>query len=156
MCNKTVDNYRNAWECVPERYKTQKACDAAANIYPFTIKLIPEYFVTQKCKIKQLIDVFLYIILFLINIKYKKICYKVLSEDPFLVLYCPDKYEIQGMCDEAVDDSITILKPVSDWFVTYNMIKKLYTTFYADENILYFNEDLVILYFLVMKWVFLI
>ena len=60
------------------------------------------------------------------------------------------------MCDEAVDDSITILKPVSDWFVTYNMIKKLYTTFYADENILYFNEDLVILYFLVMKWVFLI
>ena len=48
MCNKTVDNYRNAWECVPERYKTQKACDAAANIYPFTIKLIPEYFVTQK------------------------------------------------------------------------------------------------------------
>ena len=33
------------------------------------------------------------------------------------------------------------MKFFPDWFVTSEMIKKLYTALYADENILYFNED---------------
>ena len=45
------------------------------------------------------------------------------------------------MCDEAVDDCLTPLKFVPDWFVTSKMIKILFTAFYADENILCFNED---------------
>ena len=55
------------------------------------------------------------------------------------------------MCDKAVDDYLAALKFVSDWFVTSKMIKILFTTLYADENILYFNEDLF-----VIEWVFLI
>ena len=31
-------------------------------------------------------------------------CGRVVSEDPFLILHCPDKYKTQRMCDEAVDD----------------------------------------------------
>ena len=45
------------------------------------------------------------------------------------------------MCDEAVDDCLAALKFVPDWFVTGKIIKILFTAFYADENILYFNED---------------
>ena len=45
------------------------------------------------------------------------------------------------MYNEAVDDSIAALKLIPNWFVTSKMIKKLYTALYADENILYFNED---------------
>ena len=30
---------------------------------------------------------------------------------------------------------------IPDWFFTNEIIKKLYTALYADENILYFNED---------------
>ena len=45
------------------------------------------------------------------------------------------------MCDEAVNDSLTALKLIPDWLVTIKMIKKLFTALYADENILYFNED---------------
>ena len=30
---------------------------------------------------------------------------------------------------------------VPDWFVTSKMIKKLFTALYADENIIYFDED---------------
>ena len=45
------------------------------------------------------------------------------------------------MCDEAVDDSLAALKIILDWFVTSKMIKKLFTALYADDNILYFNED---------------
>ena len=42
------------------------------------------------------------------------------------------------MCDEAVDDSLAALKLIPDWFVTSKMI---YNALYADENILYFDED---------------
>ena len=38
------------------------------------------------------------------------------------------------MWDEAVDDCLAPLKLV------HEMIKKLFTALYADENILYFNE----------------
>ena len=39
------------------------------------------------------------------------------------------------------DDSLGAIKLIPDWFVTNKMIKKLYTSLYADGNILYFNED---------------
>ena len=41
-------------------------CDKAGDTYPSTIKFVPE------CVIKQLIEAFLYLILFLIGIKPKK------------------------------------------------------------------------------------
>ena len=31
---------------------------------------------------------------------------RCISEDHFLIVYCPDKYETQGMCYEVVDDSL--------------------------------------------------
>ena len=63
---------------------------------------------------------------------------RVVSEYPFLIVYCPDKYKTQKMCDEAIDNSLAALKLIPDWFVTSKMIKKPYTTLYA---VLYFNED---------------
>ena len=33
------------------------------------------------------------------------------------------------------------MKLIPDWFVASKMIKKLYTTLYADESVFYFNED---------------
>ena len=56
------------------------------------------------------------------------------------------------MCDEAVDDSLAALKFIPDWFVTSKMIKKLITDVYTDDNILYFNESILVrLYFLVIN-----
>ena len=34
---------------------------------------------------------------------------RVVSEDPFLIVYCPDKYITQKLCDQAVDDSLATL-----------------------------------------------
>ena len=73
--------------------------------------------------------------------KSQEICDRVVSEDPFFVVYCPDKYKTQRMYDEAVDDSLAALKLVSNFFVTSKMIKKLFSALCTDENILYFNED---------------
>ena len=45
------------------------------------------------------------------------------------------------MCEKAVDDCLAALKFVPDWFVTSKMIKILFNALYADESILYFNDD---------------
>ena len=54
-------------------------------------------------------------------------CDIAVSDDPFLIIYCPDKYNTQEMCDEGVDDYIATLKLVLDWFVTSKMINKRFT-----------------------------
>ena len=68
-------------------------------------------------------------------------CHKIISENPFMFKYCPDKYITQKMCNKAVNDFLPTLNFVPDWFVTSKMIKKLFTALYADENTLYFDED---------------
>ena len=37
-------------------------------------------------------------------------CERVVSEDPFMLIYYPDRYKTQKMCDEAVDDCLAALK----------------------------------------------
>ena len=72
------------------------------------------------------------------------------------IVYCPDKYKTQTLCDEAVDDSLAALKLLPDWFVTSKMIKKLYTALYADDGLHFFDEDSGDVIFFVMKWLFLV
>ena len=61
---------------------------------------------------------------------------RVVSEDSFFIVYCPDQYKTQKMFDEAVDSFLETLKLIPDWFVTSNTIKKLFTSLYVDENLL--------------------
>ena len=37
-------------------------------------------------------------------------CDRVTSEDPFMLLYCSDRYKTQKMCDKAVHDCLAALK----------------------------------------------
>ena len=55
-------------------------------------------------------------------------CNKAVSENPFMLKYCHDKYKTQEICDKVADDFLPALKFVPDWFVTSKMIKK---TFYC-------------------------
>ena len=96
---------------------TQEMCDKAVNRCVFIFYSVPNRYKTQE------------------------MCDRVDSEDPFLREYCPDKYKTQTMCDEAVDDSLAALNFVPDWFVTSEMIKRICTALYPNENILYVNED---------------
>ena len=67
--------------------------------------------------------------------------YLVVSLYPSLIAYYPAKYIIQKKCDEAVDESLVALKLIPDQFVTSKVIKNFLTTLFADENMLYFNEN---------------
>ena len=68
-------------------------------------------------------------------------CDKIISKNHFMLKHCPDKHKTQKMCDEAVDDFLPTLNVVPDLFVTSKMVTKFFTALYADENILYFDED---------------
>ena len=41
-------------------------------------------------------------------------CDSVISEDPFMLVYFPDRYKAQKMCDKDVDDYLAALKFISD------------------------------------------
>ena len=73
------------------------------------------------------------------------------SEDPFLIVYCPDKYKTQRMCDKAVDDSLAALKLISYWFVTSKMIKKFLLLCTQMKTYSTLMKILVMSYFLVLK-----
>ena len=84
----------------------------------------------------------IFVLDFILNqYKTQERCGRVVSEESFLIVYCPDKHLTQRMCDEAVDDPLAALRLIHYWFGTSRMIKKLYFALCTDENVLYFNED---------------
>ena len=75
-------------------------------------------------------------------------------EDPFILLYCVNRYKTSKRCDEAVEDCLSALKFVPDWFVTNKMLRKLHEGFFTNYDILSFDEDFGNIEILVIKWVF--
>ena len=73
--------------------------------------------------------------------KTQEICGIVVSLYPFLIVYFPDKYKTQRMYDEVVDDTLAELKLVPDCFFKSEIIKEVYPTLYADDGLLFFDED---------------
>ena len=116
MCYKAISTYPSTIKFDPEFYKTQEMCNKAVNRC-FLFDSIPDRHKTQV------------------------MCGRFVSEDPFVIVYCPDHlYETQKKCDKAVDYSLAAFKLVPDWLVTSKMIKDIFTALYTDENMLYFND----------------
>ena len=57
---------------------------------------------------------------------------EIISGDLFPIRYVSDQYKTQQMCDKAVDDFLTALKFVPDWFVTNVIIKIYFTALHVD------------------------
>ena len=64
-------------------------------------------------------------------------CYKVVSQKPFILKYCLDKYLTQKVFPKAVDSYLLASKFVFDWFVTSEIIEKL-------DNAVVSNGDIVL------------
>ena len=72
MCPEAVENYPHGLELVPKCFMTQKTRYKAVDTYLSTIKFVPECFMTPEMCDKEVNRCFLYLILFLIDIKFKK------------------------------------------------------------------------------------
>ena len=83
-------------------------------------------------------------------------CGRTISDVSFQLIYIPDQYKTQQMCDKAVDDFLPTLNFVPDWFVTSRMIKKLLLLSMQIKVYYTLMKILVMLYLIIMKWVFLI
>ena len=75
-------------------------------------------------------------------------CIRAVETCSFVFDSVPNWYKTQGKYDEAVDDFLPTINFVPDWPVTSKTIKKPFTALYADEKILYFNEDFLNLVFI--------
>ena len=117
MFNKVIHNYAHTLKLVPDWYKTQKMWDKTVDDYPSTIQFVPECYKTQER------------------------CNKALKTCFFLFDSVPSRYKTQKTCDEAVDDCLTALKLISDWFVTSKMYEKLHDFLLANDDIHIFDED---------------
>ena len=68
MCDKTVNNYAHELKFVHDCYKTQM-CDKAINTYHSTIQFVTECYKTHEMCDKAVNRCFLYLFIFLINMK---------------------------------------------------------------------------------------
>ena len=60
------------------------------------------------------------------------------------------------MCDETVDHCLAALKFVPDWFVTSKMLEKFHNVLHNNDDILFYNEDLIKSHLLLIKNIFLL
>ena len=71
MCDKVILENGETSKSVLGCYKNQEMCNKGVDNYPHALNLFLNVIRLKKCLIKKLIDIFLYLILFLINIKLK-------------------------------------------------------------------------------------
>ena len=68
-------------------------------------------------------------------------CELFTMEDPFIQIYCPNRYKTQKMSNEAVDDCLGALKFIPDWSVTSKMLENLHNALLTNDDILFYDED---------------
>ena len=90
------------------------------------------------------------------KIRVKKLCDRIVSDDPFSLRYVPDQYKTQQVFDETVDDFLPTLNFAPNCFVTSKMIKNLFTACMQMKICYTLMKILVMFYLIVMKCVFLI
>ena len=71
---------------------------------------------------------------------------RVVSEDSFMIIYCPYKYKTQNMYVEAVDNCLAALKFIPGWFVTsFMMLYSLMMICFSDKDfnkVTFFGEEI--------------
>ena len=67
-------------------------------------------------------------------------CDNAVSEDPFVLVCCPNKYKTQRLYDEAADDCLVGLKCTPERFVRSKMLEKFDNALRANDDILFYNE----------------
>ena len=71
---------------------------------------------------------------------------RVVSEDSFMIIYCPYKYKTQNMYVEAVDDCLAALRFIPGCFVTsFMMLYSLMIICFFDKDfnkVTFFGEEI--------------
>ena len=82
MSDKAILEHGGTLTSVPDCYKNQGMCNKPVDKYPHALEFVLECFMTQEMCDKAVNRCFLYLLLFLIDMKLK-MCDRVVSEDFF-------------------------------------------------------------------------
>ena len=52
--------------------------------------------------------------------KTQEMCDRFVSEDPFMLMYCSNKFKIQKTWDEAIDDCLSASIKIDSWMICCN------------------------------------
>ena len=115
----------------PEYYATQEMCDKAINTCFFVFTSVPD-----QCKTQEIGN-------------------RVISEDPFMLIYCLNRYKTQKMFDEA----LMIVWQYQNLFLIgllqVKCLKRFYIIF-LQITIYFFFMEILVKSHLLMEWVLLI
>ena len=115
--------------------------DKAVSLYPSTIHFFFFYqFETQE-KCDKAFDAFSFVFDSAPDRRYmtQELQDKVVSEDPFMLKCCHNKYKTQEMCDKKFDSCLLALKVFLYSFVTCRMIENF-------DNAVFHNDHTALLY----------
>ena len=71
-------------------------------------------------------------------------CDRFVSENPFMIIYCFDRYKNQRICDEHVNDRLKAFKFIPDWFVPSKIVETFYFALVANVMIYSFSMKILI------------
>ena len=139
MCNKAVDNYPHELGSVTNCYETQNMLDKAVSIYPSTIQFFYQFESQETCD--KAFDAFPFVFDSALDRRYitQELQDKVVSEDPFMLKCCHNKYKTQEMCDKMFDSCLLALKVFLYSFITCRMIENF-------DNAVFHNDHIALLY----------
>ena len=67
-------------------------------------------------------------------------CDRVVSEDAYFIVNCPNRYKTQRMFDEAGDDCAAASKFIPDWFVTSKILENFDKALQANDDTFFANQ----------------
>ena len=181
MCNKAILENDGILESLPDWYKTQKMCDKDVGNYAHVLEFAPNCYKTKTCVIKPSMLILLQYNLFLIALRLKKwdskllisvlfvfssnldwyktqeMCDSVVSEDPFIWMYCPINLKFKKYVMKLLMIvCLPALELIPEWFVASKMFEKFHDALLASDDTFFFDKHFGKIRFLALKWVFLV
>ena len=117
----------NRWfRDMPDRFKTRDLCEKVVRQEVEMFFYTPNDLRSQEMCDYVIMEGKGHWLFFDINDEFKNIemCRYVVRENCEMVIFVPDRFKTREMCNNAVFEDKSLIKNVSDWFVTAEMLEK--------------------------------
>ena len=68
-------------------------------------------------------------------------CDRIVSEDPFILIFRSDRYKTPKFCDKAFDGCLAAIKFFYYFMVTSKMLEKCHDALLSNDDILFFYDN---------------
>ena len=83
-------------------------------------------------------------------------CERVIYENLFMPICCPNRHRFQKLCNEVADDCPGAFEFIPDWFVTSKMLEKIMMLYSLMMIYSFWMKTLIKSHFVLIKCAFLL